>query len=207
LESRSNFKTLPFSATLCQSFSFTYSIGFMRFDLESEKNGRSIVSFWSRKVGPDRHSGDRRGTPVGCETAPKGTHPGLRLSEAQFAIEGAALRLSEGNTHSYRRFFLDGRTQKAALDVEPETYTGISVGKWDGEALVVDTVGFNDKTWLDPTGKPHSEDATGLGSPECSDHDRRREGLDQAVYVQPGLHSRAWLGIAGIRLPGNLGRC
>ena len=157
LESRSNFKTLPFSATLCQSFSFTYSIGFMRFDLESEKNGRSIVSFWSRKVGPDRHSGDRRGTPVGCETAPKGTHPGLRLSEAQFAIEGAALRLSEGNTHSYRRFFLDGRTQKAALDVEPETYTGISVGKWDGEALVVDTVGFNDKTWLDPTGKPHSE--------------------------------------------------
>jgi hypothetical protein len=63
--------------------------------------------------------------------------------------------LWEGNTHSYRRFFLDGR--KPALDVEPESYTGLSNGKWDGDTLVVDTVGFNDKTWLDSTGKPHSD--------------------------------------------------
>jgi hypothetical protein len=64
--------------------------------------------------------------------------------------------LWEGNTHSYRRFFLDGR--KPNLDVEPESYTGLSNGKWEGDALVVDTVGFNDKTWLDSTGKPHSGD-------------------------------------------------
>ncbi|HEY7334830.1 MAG TPA: hypothetical protein VH639_08095 [Bryobacteraceae bacterium] len=64
--------------------------------------------------------------------------------------------LWEGNTHSYRRFFLDGRQHN--LDIEPESWTGQSIGKWDGDTLVVDTVGFNDKTWLDPTGKPHSED-------------------------------------------------
>ena len=64
--------------------------------------------------------------------------------------------LAEGNVHSYRRLFLDGRTQKAQLEIEPETRSGISVGKWDGDALVVDTVGFDDKTWLDSTGKPHS---------------------------------------------------
>jgi hypothetical protein len=63
--------------------------------------------------------------------------------------------LWEGNTHSYRRFFLDGRAHN--LDIEPESYTGQSIGKWDGDTLVVDTVGFNDKTWLDSTGKPHSE--------------------------------------------------
>ena len=63
--------------------------------------------------------------------------------------------LWEGNTHSYRRFFLDGRAHN--LDVEPESWTGQSIGKWDGDTLVVDTVGFNDKTWLDATGKPHSE--------------------------------------------------
>jgi hypothetical protein len=63
--------------------------------------------------------------------------------------------LWEGNTHSYRRFFLDGR--KPNLDVEPESYTGLSNGTWDGDTLVVDTVGFNDKTWLDATGKPHSD--------------------------------------------------
>ena len=64
--------------------------------------------------------------------------------------------LSEGNTHSYRRLFLDGRPHN--LDLDPNTYTGDSIGKWEGDTLVVDTIGFNDKTWLDATGKPHSED-------------------------------------------------
>jgi hypothetical protein len=63
--------------------------------------------------------------------------------------------LSEGNTHSFRRVFLDGRPHN--LDLEPETWTGDSTGKWDGDVLVVDTIGLNDRTWLDATGKPHSE--------------------------------------------------
>ena len=63
--------------------------------------------------------------------------------------------LWEGNTHSYRRFFLDGRAPN--LDVEPESWTGLSTGKWEGDTLVVTTVGFNDRTWLDATGKPHSD--------------------------------------------------
>jgi hypothetical protein len=63
--------------------------------------------------------------------------------------------LSEGNTHSYRRIFTDGRPHN--LDLEPNTWNGDSIGHWDGESLVVDTIGFNDNTWLDSTGKPHSE--------------------------------------------------
>src|SRR5262245_43815114 len=54
--------------------------------------------------------------------------------------------LSEGNTHSYRRFFLDGR--KHNLEVDPTTWTGDSIGRWEGATLVVDTIGFNDKAWL-----------------------------------------------------------
>jgi len=63
--------------------------------------------------------------------------------------------LSEGNTHSFRRFFLDGRPHN--LDLEPNSWTGDSTGKWEGDALVVDSIGFNDRTWLDDTGKPHSD--------------------------------------------------
>jgi hypothetical protein len=63
--------------------------------------------------------------------------------------------LSEGNTHSYRRFFLDGRPHN--LDLEPNSWTGDSIGKWEGTTLVVDTIGFNDRSWLDDTGKPHSD--------------------------------------------------
>jgi len=64
--------------------------------------------------------------------------------------------LSEGNTHSYRRFFLDGRAHN--LDLEPNSWTGDSIAHWDGDTLVVDTIGFNDRTWLDDTGKPHSDE-------------------------------------------------
>ena len=64
--------------------------------------------------------------------------------------------LSEGNTHSYRRFFLDGRAHN--LDLDPNSWTGDSIAKWDGDTLVVDTVGVNDKSWLDATGKPHSDE-------------------------------------------------
>jgi hypothetical protein len=64
--------------------------------------------------------------------------------------------LSEGNTHSFRRFFLDGRTHN--LDLEPNSWTGDSIAKWEGDILVVDTIGFNDRTWLDDTGKPHSDE-------------------------------------------------
>ena len=66
------------------------------------------------------------------------------------------LMLWEGNTHSYRRFFLDGR--KPNLDIEPESWTGQATGRWDADTLTVETVGFNDKTWLDSTGKPHSDE-------------------------------------------------
>lgn len=46
---------------------------------------------------------------------------------------------------NYRLVFLDGRPHPP--DVEP-TWTGHSVGMWEGDTLVVDSIGFNDKSWL-----------------------------------------------------------
>lgn len=53
-----------------------------------------------------------------------------------------------------RQIFTDGRGHPKEL--EP-TYMGDSVGKWEDDALVIDTVGLNDKTWLDANGLPHSD--------------------------------------------------
>ncbi len=52
---------------------------------------------------------------------------------------------------------VDGRTlaKQPDLRLEP-TWMGTSIGKWDGDTLVVDTVGFNEKTNLDTVGHPHS---------------------------------------------------
>jgi len=55
----------------------------------------------------------------------------------------------------FRQVFLDGR--KLAGDVNP-TWLGYSTGRWEGDTLVVDTRGFNDKTWLDTQkGRPASD--------------------------------------------------
>ena len=53
-----------------------------------------------------------------------------------------------------RQIFTDGRGHPK--DLEP-TYMGHSIGRYEGDTLVVDTIGFNDKTWLDPKGLPHTD--------------------------------------------------
>jgi hypothetical protein len=56
--------------------------------------------------------------------------------------------------NSYRQIHTDGRT----LPVDPSpSWLGYSIGKWEADTLVVDTVGLNDKGWLDFFGHPQSE--------------------------------------------------
>jgi hypothetical protein len=62
--------------------------------------------------------------------------------------------LFEGNIHTYRQIFLDGRGHPD--DPDP-TWYGHSIAKWEGDTLVVDSIGFNDKTRLDTIGHPHSD--------------------------------------------------
>ena len=61
----------------------------------------------------------------------------------------------EGNIHSYRQIFMDNR--KHSADPNPSWY-GESIGHYEGDTLVIDTIGFNDKSWLDAKGTGHSED-------------------------------------------------
>jgi hypothetical protein len=62
--------------------------------------------------------------------------------------------LFEGNLHSFRQIFLDRKEHPA--DLNP-SWWGDSIGHWEGDQLVVDTVGFNGKTWLDLAGHPASD--------------------------------------------------
>ena len=55
---------------------------------------------------------------------------------------------------TYRQIFMDGR--RLPQDPVPN-YMGYSIGRWEGDELVVETAGFNDRTWLDYGGHPHSE--------------------------------------------------
>jgi hypothetical protein len=62
--------------------------------------------------------------------------------------------LYESNMRSYRQIFMDGRRHPE--DPTP-TWWGHSIGRWDGDTLVIDTIGFNDKFWFDRVGHPHTE--------------------------------------------------
>ena len=70
-------------------------------------------------------------------------------------VPGLIVMLYQGNTNSvHRTIFTDGR--KLPDDPNP-TWMGYSVGHWEGDTLVVETGGFNDRGWLDIEGHPHTE--------------------------------------------------
>jgi hypothetical protein len=56
--------------------------------------------------------------------------------------------------HTWRDIWTDGR--KLQDDPEPRYY-GFSVGRWDGDTFVVESNGFDERTWLDPYGDVHSD--------------------------------------------------
>jgi len=55
---------------------------------------------------------------------------------------------------SFRQIFMDGRKHPSELEL---TWFGHSIGWYEGDTLVIDTIGFNDKFWLDRRGTPHTE--------------------------------------------------
>ncbi len=65
-----------------------------------------------------------------------------------------SLLLMLGSGTLYREVFLDGR--ELPKDPNPD-WLGYSVGHWDGETLVIESNGFNDRTWIDFAGHPHTE--------------------------------------------------
>jgi hypothetical protein len=58
-----------------------------------------------------------------------------------------------GGPHTYRTIYLDGRPHPTAV---APTFYGHSIGHWDGDTLVVDTIGFNEDFWIDRGMLPHT---------------------------------------------------
>ena len=64
--------------------------------------------------------------------------------------------ISGGGNRNWRLIYLDGRALPTSDYVSP-TYFGFSVGKWEGDTLVLNTVGFNERFWFTNGGLPHTE--------------------------------------------------
>ena len=95
--------------------------------------------------------------------------------------------------HFVRQIFTDGREHPK--DTNP-TWMGDSTGKWDGDTLVVDSTGFNDKTWLDVTGHPHSEALHITERMRRADHDTLMIDItidDPQAYTAPLKAQRKYI--------------
>ncbi len=95
---------------------------------------------------------------------------------------------------TYRQIFMDGR----ALETDPNpSWMGYSVGRWEGDTLVVESFGFNDRTWLDSDGHPHTE------ALRTTERYRRRDfgHLDIEVTLNdPAVYARPWTVALGAAL-------
>jgi len=115
------------------------------------KPGDSVVMLpWAEAVVKNRKSKEDPEANCLPTGIPRGSPYPWRIAQTP----GIYFIVYEGNIHSWRQIFMDGR--KHPEDPDPSWY-GNSIGHWEGKTLVVDTVGFNDKFWFDFAGHPHTE--------------------------------------------------
>jgi hypothetical protein len=95
----------------------------------------------------------------------------------------------EGGTHVWREIHMDGRPHAKSEAIKGETWLGHSVGHWEGDTLVVDVVGFNEGTWLDYYGHPHTSQMHIVEK-----YTRPNKGTlhYEATIDDPGAYTKPW---------------
>jgi hypothetical protein len=98
--------------------------------------------------------------------------------------------------YTYRTIWTDGRS--LAADPDPRWY-GNSVGKWEGNTFVVQSNGFDDRTWLDADGHPHSDEMRLEERYHRVDHNTLEVTMtltDQQAYTKPWISEKMTLKLA-----------
>ena len=121
--------------------------------------------------------------PLGPAYATSGDSTG---SEMMRIVQTTQLILMLNPDLTYRQIWMDGR----ALEPEPNpSWMGYSVGRWEGETLVVESFGFHAGSWLDRDGHPHTERL------RLTERYRRPSfgTLEiEATFADPGAYTRPW---------------
>ena len=98
--------------------------------------------------------------------------------------------IGSGN-NNYRIIYMDGRGQKGQVggDDDNPLYYGRSVGKWEGDTLVVDTTGFNEDFWFTNGGLPHTDQLRLIERFSRTDFDTLKYDV---TIEDPGAYTRPW---------------
>ncbi len=124
-----------------------------RFDVIQDLKEEGIFRPQAEAVFLKRVADFRRDDPV-TNCLPGGPSEMLNTMYRIIQSPAVVVVLYEGGMGRYRQIYTDGR--KLPKDPNP-TWLGYSIGHWEGDTLVVESAGFNDRSWLDRAGHPHSE--------------------------------------------------
>ncbi|MFM2125674.1 MAG: hypothetical protein RL328_2125 [Acidobacteriota bacterium] len=168
------------------------------FDIASDAKEPTPYTALGQSIQRQREADIHKDDPVGfC------LPPGLPRMYSHFASPFKILQrpdliavLSEASVQStFVQIFLDGR--RLSPDAPP-TYYGYSLGRWDGDTLVVETTGFNGKIWLDTTiGRPASEALRVTQKFHRTDFGNMTLEL---TFTDPVMYTRPWSVVLPIRL-------
>jgi hypothetical protein len=103
-----------------------------------------------------------------------------------------------GGPHTFRIIYMDGRPHPEKL--EPWNY-GHSVGRWEGDTLVVDTVGFSEDFWIDRTGLPHTEKLHTVERFTRTDFSTIKY---EVLIDDPSVYTKPWKGGFDLRWSANV---
>jgi hypothetical protein len=134
-----------------------YQAGPEFFDFGAKLPGGLPYLPWAAALVKERQADNAKDDPIGlCRAGGLFRFHTYPPPRKVVQLPNLVLILSERDV-MYRQIFLDGR----ALPVDPEpTWNGYSVGRWQGDTLVVQTNGLRDGTWIDRNGSPLTGAAT-----------------------------------------------
>ena len=98
-----------------------------------------------------------------------------------------------GGPHTYRTVYMDGRTHPANFS---PTFYGHSIGWWEGDTLVIDTVGYNEGFWMDRDGLPHTDKLHTIERLTRTDAAALKYEL---TVDDPGAYTKPWSGAMTLR--------
>jgi len=144
---------------------------------------------WAKKVYDERETNLSKDDPESL-CLPPGI-PRMLATPFPFQIYQLPDRLIfvyEGGAHMWHIVYMDGRAHSKDATDYP-SYLGESIGHWEKDTLVVDNIGFNDKTWLDAAGHPHT---TKLHVIERFTRPDENTLHYEATVDDPGAYTKPW---------------
>lgn len=142
---------------------------------------------WSKAMWEYNRANDVKYDPEGFCLPPGGPRSMGTPYPAEFIQQkDRIVIIFEGGGHVWREIHMDGRPHPEGVN---PTYFGHSTGRWEGDTLVIDTVGYNEKTWIDFNGHMHSDQ---LHTIERITRPFKEVMHYEAVIDDPGAYSAPW---------------